>query len=365
MSNQEDPTFETFKDKLNSLQRVMLIYLGVSFFFFFMILIPYYSLKVDGYHLSNMQQLTHSIIGHSNYINQIIKHYTKNIINANTNYTNQIKSNTKSNINANLTVDGYYEKLNTAENKTLTRISDRSCSPYGIRTPPWLLCNLNAFIHNQTSNPQNIPINNTQNISITFKANDRQNIIKALDNITTLQNGFIQEIQYVSVNTTVFTDFQNSLKQFKSSLNQNVRNANLSHLQAVALNLDGYVRSQNLILSNHTNSLLKRFDLLDLPLVGKVPMGFNEMVAVFPLSLAIVYIFFITIVRDTIRLRKTLEENSTDNVVKKYLLDVPLWIDPRRPKCQNGQMLHLIVAWTVLEVPTIIFIASTILIVYS
>jgi hypothetical protein len=131
-------------------------------------------------------------------------------------------------------------------------------------------------------------------------------------------------------------------------------------LRNAASKLDQDVKSQGLIVLNHTDALLKRFDVLDLPLVGKIPMGFN----VFPIALAIVYLFFITIVRDTIRLRKMLEKKPSDSNVNEYLLSVPVWLDPRRPKCQNGQTLHLVIAWTVLAVPAILFIVSTVLILY-
>ena len=62
MTNEENLLFENYKDKSNSLQRTIIIFLGIAFFFFFMILIPYYSLKVDTYRLSNIYGLLNNTL---------------------------------------------------------------------------------------------------------------------------------------------------------------------------------------------------------------------------------------------------------------------------------------------------------------
>ena len=66
--NEENPNFESFKDKSNQVQRVMVIFLGVALFFFFMILLPYFSLRVDNYHFSNLERLSDIISGNFAYI---------------------------------------------------------------------------------------------------------------------------------------------------------------------------------------------------------------------------------------------------------------------------------------------------------
>lgn len=347
MTSKQNSNFETFTDKWNYLQRVTIIFLGVSFFFFFMILIPYFSLKVDGYHLFKMDKLIHSIIAYTDFIlqkynNSIKQTYTQPI---------QDKANDRLMFYNNLT-------SKSADNEKLRAITSPECLSSQLRTPPWLTCNLNAFDQKHQNTP-------SQNNEVRFNASDIQHIKQALGNISTLMEDFNAETKSLPINTAHFADFETSLKQLNGSLSESaISTGQAINLQADALKLNQDVKSQDLLVSNHTDALLKRFDVLDLPLVGKIPMGFNEMVAVFPIALAIVYLFFITIVRDTIRLRKILEKKSADSNVNEYLSGVPVWLDPRRPKCRNAQTLHLIVAWTVLAVPAILFVASVVLILY-
>ncbi len=87
-------------------------------------------------------------------------------------------------------------------------------------------------------------------------------------------------------------------------------------------------------------------------------MGFNEMLAVFPLALSVVFWYLVMTLRDTIKLRKTLEKRGTRNI-KSYLAGSSLWIDPKRPPVgQKGHTLHPIMAWMVLIIPFILFIIS-------
>ena len=68
------------------------------------------------------------------------------------------------------------------------------------------------------------------------------------------------------------------------------------------------------------------------------------------------------ILRDTIKLRKTLQKRGSGNI-KSYLSKASLWIDPRPPPGrQEGRTLHQIVAWIVLAIPVILFTISVVLI---
>ena len=80
MSNQESLLFESYKDKANSLQRTIIIFLGIAFFFFFMILIPYYSLKVDTYRLSIIYGLLNNTLQDISYsASAILNQYFENL----------------------------------------------------------------------------------------------------------------------------------------------------------------------------------------------------------------------------------------------------------------------------------------------
>ena len=80
MGNEENSLFETYKDKSNSLQRTVLIFLGIAFFFFFMILIPCYSLKVDTHKLSNIYGILNKTLDDILYTaNALSNQYNENL----------------------------------------------------------------------------------------------------------------------------------------------------------------------------------------------------------------------------------------------------------------------------------------------
>jgi hypothetical protein len=166
------------------------------------------------------------------------------------------------------------------------------------------------------------------------------------------------------MNVSNYVDSRNKLIILNGSLNLKGMSTN-DMLTPDVLKLSDAVKTQDKILSHNTNIFLNRFNATELPVVGKIPIGVNDIVDVFPIALAISFFYFIAILRDTIRLRNILEKDlkPEEKDIAKYLT-VPLWIDPKRPKCQTGQTLHLIMSWIVLALPGILFISSISLILY-
>jgi hypothetical protein len=107
-------------------------------------------------------------------------------------------------------------------------------------------------------------------------------------------------------------------------------------------------------IDNRTGEFEKRFDQFEAPVVGKIPVGFNEMIAIFPVSLAIVFVYLIGTLCDVIHLKRI----SNSDEIKKHLRAATVWIDPDRPNSKNAEILHATLAWTVLALPLVLFIAS-------
>jgi hypothetical protein len=340
LENEQNSTFQSFKDKSNQAQRVLVIFLGASFFFFFMILLPYFSLRVDNYNFSILHDLSDTIIQNVNYLRQKFVPFSDS-------------SGTKTHIGGqDLTLSEYSKLLasNKTNLNTLKNLTDESCglAQPGNTSSSWFVCNLNFFTNLPKINKTNIQFNSTD-------------MTKINDTIK-LQYAFLNQSKSIQMDTTDFVDFKNKLMHLYDSMKANRLERNMSTPSALELSKD--LRDQNKILKENTRVFLGRFNATEFPIVGKIPISFNDLVAVFPLALAISFFYFIAILRDSIRLRKILEKNSQNDDIQQYLSNVPFWIDPTRPKRQVGQRLSLFMSWIVLALPGILFIISVSLILY-
>lgn len=348
--NEQNPTFESFNDKSNQLQRVTLIFLGATFFFFFMILLPYFSFKVDSHHLSILHDLSDRIIGNITYIREKI--ITAPVLPPSVRHIG----------NMDLTDSAYYEILNN--NKTnvqmLSGITSTSCTPKSSGFLLWLSCNLNNF--------HELPPKNLPGFQLNFT--ETKDFINRINNTIALHDTLLRESKNIQMNVSNYVDSRVKLKNLNGYLNSNRMSSNYTLIPSVlglsVLGLSDTLKTQDKILSYNTNVFLNRFNASELPIIGRVPIGVNDIVDVFPIALAISFFYFIAILRDTIRLRRVLEKDSETKKddIGKYLSSAPLWIDPKRPKCQTGQTLHLIMSWIVLALPGALFIASVSLILY-
>jgi len=111
--------------------------------------------------------------------------------------------------------------------------------------------------------------------------------------------------------------------------------------------------------------IVARMDQIEFPL-GKIPIGLNESIAVFPLLISIGFLLFLSLFSDTILLRRKLHDlykqkdpARTVFTEEQISLVAPLWIDPLQPK-QNQRLKFLL-----LSVPFIIFVLSVSIIIYT
>ena len=127
MSN-EDPLFQTYRDKSDSLQRSIIIFLGIAFFFFFMVLMPHYSLKVDEYKVSNLYELLNKTKDDIRYVGQAVSNQQKQ------QYSN-----------LNQQINNYLSQITNPvlDNKTLRTLEDPRCKGLLFRSSNWINCNFN------------------------------------------------------------------------------------------------------------------------------------------------------------------------------------------------------------------------------
>jgi hypothetical protein len=328
MANSDDALFDTYKDKSNSLQRLIIIFLGVAFFFFFMILIPFYSLKADTHTLFN-------IFGLLNKTKEDIKYASDAL----TNQDSKNLENLEQNRNLTNGMDIYgYQLLNQSINgNNLTKITSRICDVYVKRSHDWIECNSNIRLA-ELQGPLNatIKLNNTTIRHINEAISRQIQLIEVSKNF--LDTNKIRTIEVVLENLT-------SGKSAKI----------LYGLRPTVTNLTQGVNKQISNLLIQMNALSERFKSLDTPLGGNIPVSFNEMLAIFPLALSIVFCYFSLMLRDTIRLRRVIANTPVDPKIKDYISVSPLWIDPKR---SGKEILHVVLAWTVLAIPTLLYIAS-------
>jgi len=108
-----------------------------------------------------------------------------------------------------------------------------------------------------------------------------------------------------------------------------------------------------------------RLEQIEFPF-GKLPVGLTESIAIFPIILAIGFLVIASQLRETIQLRKSFHQLYQRKDPTRTILDdqqialiAPLWIDPVSP---NKQKLARV---TILAIPFLIFIVSGILILYN
>ena len=144
-----------------------------------------------------------------------------------------------------------------------------------------------------------------------------------------------------------------------------------SHLISLSSNLND-LSSKNQTLNNQLISfqnterdLTERWKEIQSPF-GSVPIELKELIALFPLSLAVGFLICSLLIRDAIRLRRIIHylyqtKHSSGSVGSdlKIAYIAPLWIDPSNPEKNN------LLRFVILSVPLIIFVASMIMIFYS
>jgi hypothetical protein len=376
MSDKDDFVLESYKDKSNSVQKTTIIFLGIALFFFFMVLIPYYSLRLDGHRISEIDGLLSQARDNISSVNQSLIRQQAN--NATMIYNSLFLSNPMPKqyekyesirtqyFKAVNNTAIYASQLNNAtqikdpntRNSMLEKLTYKDCKG-NVMSPDWFSCNLNhkdKELKESVRFPSSLiafaPLNNT--------------IEGALNNAIHLQDTLIEKSKNFQLNTSNFDMVKDALKKLNNPKNLSIPLNNSKYLEDIIHS----VKTKNFInitiskvlapldtvisqINNRTGDFEKRFDEFEAPVVGKIPVGFNEMVAIFPISVAIVFVYLTATLRDLMLLKKKCTKSAK-------LSDATIWIDPDRPKSEEGwtKIIHSALAWTVLALPAALFFSS-------
>jgi len=362
---------DIYKSKANDLQKVFIIIVGLGLFFFFMILFPYFSLKYDSMTLSNVEWLTGKIpqiINPIDSINNESQTVTNNLqIYANarnrydlevTNYNNQINKLVYLTQNLSVPLDSPVLQ-NLLQNVDIFS----KCIKYTFGTEIWRKCNTDTKL-NSTRTPLMYVFNNQYNLINMSKGKIEKTIVDTTALITSLDkqvenqkttkdNGnIIENYHNISKNTlSVFSIVTNNLKsiELQSVLyaDPQFRVVSLTQLKHDLEQLVNNIEKRRSDIETSMKGLANRFDQFESP-IGKIPLRINEVIAMFPMLLAIGFLVFSFLLTQVMRLRIELKNKyqSEDpfgiTKVDHFISFLgPLWIDPLAAK--NEQRLRLTV----------------------
>jgi hypothetical protein len=306
-----------------------------------------------------------------------------------------------------LQVMGYLkEEFNlTLSNSTLqqnlfekfTEEKGMHCDKFPFGTLNWTKCNFYSVANDYESGTQNIVKNIRKQIFELVNKIDIQ--INQLNNTISSTNSEIEHLRYLShfgTNTSnltsLFIDSKNNLKAMHTYLidiDQSLDNFSFYQFQGYSTGprqqeferkLEGAIntlqiaeqsieQSKNNILDQKTriNSIAQKItDRLEQPSspVGTLPVGFDELVSVFPIALAGSFLVCLSSFIDAIRLRKEFQDiykdSGKNSITDQQISSIaPLWLDPLRRE-QNKKA-----RFAIFLIPFVIFVAACVLIVYN
>jgi hypothetical protein len=377
---------DTYESKAKDLQKVFIIMLGLGLFFFLMILFPYFSLKYDSNTNSKIEWLTGDI-------SQIVTS-ADTVINESQTISNNLQTYSNAKAKSDLDLMNYGEQLNrivflrnnlsmTVEDPALQNSLQNieifpRCLKYRFVDASWQKCNYDSKL-DALQIPLSDLFNNTNgliNVSkhrIDSTTRNATNLIKEINGqITGFRSNYAtiaQNYDIISKNAlSVFENVTNNLKSVRPSVfffAPQFDLVRLKQLRSDLLQLRSSIESRQSEISNSIEKLSNRLGQFESPL-GKVPLGFNETIAVFPLLIAIGIFIFSFLLRQVMCIRIQLKRNygmgDPRRLTKsdRYVSFLgPLWVDPTNLKQRRERLLLAI-----LFIPFIsLFVASLVLVI--
>jgi hypothetical protein len=378
--NKLSEIFDIYKAKANDLQKAFIILIGFGLFFFFMILLPYFSLKYDAMNLSQIEWLTGNI---SRIISSV-----DSVVNESQTMTSNLQSYVNTRDKYNVDVQNYNSQVNRIqyliENLSMTvanpviqnLVQDLdifpNCKKYSFGTDDWRKCNVDSKL-NSTTKPLTDAFNAQFKLINASKDKIEQEIRETMGLMRNIDVQIKRPLDISSYDTIVdnyhiiSTNINSTFKNVTSSLLPVIEEKivytlpvlDLSRLKQIRVNLDQLVTEIELrgtAINEGIQKLASRFDQFESPL-GKIPLGFSEAIAVFPLLIAIGFFIYSYLLLQMIGLRKELEARypANDPVLKlkvdRYVSFLaPIWFDPSEKRKQFPQLL-------ILFIPLLLFLA--------
>lgn len=384
--------FKAYDAKSTDLQRAFILEIAFGFFFFFMILFPYLSLRIDIGNLSPMIELTENI---SNIIDKIDLF----IRDAHDNFTTLEKILNKS-ISFSETYEPYEQQIKiisyliNSSNISNTEISDvikeklisipifPHCYKYKLGSPNWTECNTRAMLIETTTKSRGESRNSLSPLSnINLRLNETISslesfLVTSLDIKSSNPNTQDLSLRIDTINLTI-ESILNQLEKIENITvkltkqisdpgnalpNLNEIKEMIKDIEKSKIEIERQKSNMQVLLDNLNNSTLKLsigVEQLELPVVGKLPIRFEDAIAVSPIALSIGFLVCSTILCQTIQIRKNINKlyKDTGKNIDITIL-APLWLEPKRKK--PFQSLQFVI----FLIPLIIFVVSLIIIIY-
>ena len=396
---------KTFENRSSDLQRSFIILIGVGLFFFFLLLLPYYSLKLESERLSKSDWLlddTSAIVG---LLNDIINR--SSIIEERSNQFNIQHSKIKQDVE---TYAASLNKIHYLLNRTGLTIREAgiqrlieliplnpACDQLEPVSKAWVDCNLQVKNNQSAITVKNLysstfntisPIQ-SQLVSDTQEVEDRvAKIMKQLsaERISASQEPksiftlpfFGPPIYQIATDlgpTPYLTNVTNELRnlrtysapstdvlQFTQAMSPQTREKIIQFRTELERFSSSFEAGVSFVVDG-IRKLEGRFNQFESPL-GNIPLGLNEAIVWFPFFLAAGFFVFAHILQQTMTIKKdlnTLMQGQNDprdftRTDRHVTFLSSLWLDPIIPK--RKQPVQLVLFF----VPFFLFIASSLLV---
>jgi hypothetical protein len=400
-----DEIQKTFESRSSDLQRSFIILIGVGLFFFFLLLLPYYSLKLESEHLTRSDWLlddTSAVIG---LLNDIINQ--SSLIEEHSNQFNIQHSKIKQDVE---TYAASLNKIHYLLNRTGLTIREAgiqrlieliplnpACDQLEPVSKAWVVCNLQVKNNQSAITVKNLysstfntisPIQ-SQLVSDTQEVEDRvAKIMKQLsaERISASQEPksiftlpfFGPPIYQIATDlgpTPYLTNVTNELRnlrtysapstdvlQFTQAMSSQTREKIIQFRTELERFSSGFEAGVSFVVDG-IRKLEGRFNQFESPL-GNIPLGLNEAIVWFPFFLAAGFFVFAHILQQTMTIKKdlnTLMQGQNDpreftRTDRHVTFLSSLWLDPIIPK--RKQPVQLVLFF----VPFFLFIASSLLV---
>jgi hypothetical protein len=350
--------FNSYESKLSSLQKSFLLEIGFGLFFFLMILLPYFSLKYDTHDLSPVSKIREDIPKVSgefeNAINYILN--TNNIISQSLNDTDKATKEASS----------YYRELETFRYLTnqskfipdivkekLTEIQVfPECSKFPIISRNWTICNYNkksgdikpiideaSIRRTRATNELSTKLNKTMFDINSFAKNIKnasfqlkpylKNVKLLLSDVNNTLLSARTNLEAVGKALPVNDSFSSTIPVAQLGIISNDLESSKNELQQEKTNLQRIWDN----IDNSTKKLSTGLEQIETPVLGRLPIRFEEAIATFPVGLSIGFLVCCALLSQSISLR-----SSIHNVYKYPDVNIdiaslaPVWIEPTSKK---------------------------------
>jgi hypothetical protein len=352
--------------ELKNVIRIFFIIIGICLFFFFLVLIPFFSLRLDSKSIEEINaefNATNMITSLDRYINEsrdleltyrsipAVQNDTSNLLLM---YSNQLNKIMFLHNNANVTVDNPLMQTSLADIQLYPE-----CINQTLATDKWSKCNYDHKASEENNKKQsdikreikrvqdlNSEINDTKYVILSMtkpllkKIKADNPIVPFIKiNSVLIIDSSLKDLIVKMRNTTQSIDNIISLHTDKNLTN----GVKISELKDETQRIRNGLEERNTEINNKLSKIAGMFENFVTP-VGTIPIGFQELVALFPFIISILFLFFAYSLFEGMKSKQIADKN--DSFV------VSLLFNPH--KSIKSQKLQI----ALLLIPIFIFVGS-------